>query len=105
MCNKSNCCCSEDFTSIDYQLSILQAAKEGKTIEISERVPRGQWSIQKFDTPRFDFIHYCYRVKKEPRKFNVLIKGTRISRYNPRHDLAVLHLQGWELIEVVEVVK
>lgn len=102
---------SEDYSSIDYQMSILQAAKEGKAIEVCAlRLgrPSGDWAARpKYDYP-FNFVANCYRVKKEPRRFNVWCKDDSYSKLYPAlpgQDHKLWRGSGWELIEVVEVVK
>lgn len=82
---------SEDYTSIDYQLSILQAAKEGKAIEVCAlRLgrPSGDWAARPKDDYPFNFATNCYRVKKEPRRFHVWCKNGTGNLYSvlPEHD-------------------
>lgn len=100
---------SEDYSSIDYQLSILQAAKEGKTIEVSGRdtsgMSRHDWAERRITSMPFNFVYNCYRVKKEPRKFNVWCKDGNLYSVLPGHDHKPWRDAGWELIEIVEVMK
>ena len=96
---------SEDYTSIDYQMSILQAAKEGKAIEVCGRVhgrPSSEWRNRQAPYPPFNFAFYCYRVKPEPRTFKVWVKGNSIEAYYESHVIKSWQSCGWELVEVVE---
>ena len=100
---------SEDYSSVDYQMSILQAAKEGKHIEISARGlgrPLGAW-VERTDTVLpFNFASNCYRVKKEPRRFTVWCHSDRhVYGMASPQDRELWLKGGWELIEVVEVMK
>lgn len=100
---------SEDYSSIDYQMSILQAAKEGKAIEVCahrQGMPSGDWLARPKDDYPFNFVANCYRVKKEPRRFNVWCKGDgSLYPVLPGHDHRLWRNSGWELVEVVEVIK
>lgn len=101
---------SEDYSSIDYQMSILQAAKEGKAIEVCGRryeKPSSEWSDRQRPDSPFNFAFNCYRVKKEPRKFRAWCRNGTGDLYSvlPEHDHKPWLDAGWELIELVEVLK
>lgn len=54
--------------SIDEQIEVLKAYKEGKTIQMRDRDPKGNWFRRPSlngGYPSFDFAHYDYRVESE----------------------------------------
>lgn len=70
MCEQSSCKCTpskDDYTSLDYQLSILTAAKEGKEIECRANSHLCGWLLANKSIP-FNFKTNHYRIKREPRK-------------------------------------
>ncbi len=55
--------------TVDKMIAVLQAYKEGKVIQFSD----GWSSWKTVVSSAFDFDHFIYRVKHEPREFTVLI--------------------------------
>ena len=89
----------------DY-LPLVQAMAEGKTIqESSER--SHYWSDG--EDLVFDLPANRYRIKPEPRRHLLVVdSATRIAKdiYSPSlWDSKLLCEGGWELVEVVELVK
>lgn len=114
MCEQSSCKCTpppkKDYTSIDYQLSILTAAKEGKEIEFSQRNydgPYGAWKLCHRTDGRYNFSDFCFRVKREPRTFTIWSRPgdntvVELKSATPADRQRWLN-QGWKSCIAVEV--
>lgn len=59
-------------TTLDEQIKILQAAKDGKIIERRRKLSRDGWAVKNLViSPSFNFHAFEYRVKPEPRTIYV----------------------------------
>lgn len=115
MCEQSTCKCTlkEDYSSIDYQLSILQAAKERKTIEVSHKnndQSDGCWVICNKGFA-FNFHNCCYRIKREPSKVvvwsNPLYPSRGIFEQPDTYESTKRYLRnkGWSPSTFIEVME
>lgn len=112
MCNQPTCSCKkqEDYSSIDYQLSILQALKEGKTIEVAHRdrvsgQPFGVFEKRTVDWP-LNFQGCCYRVKREPLEVEVWMRegGSYLYRVGHHTDPS-WEKNGWRKVKMREMIE
>lgn len=86
--------------TIDEQIAILQAAKEGKAIE---HFYRGKWESWAYKV--FAFDRYDYRVKQEPREWWLVgcyVFGDRTEA--EKHRFNAFNKSG-EILLVREVIK
>lgn len=51
----------------DEMIAVIAGAEAGKVIQYRELGPRGDWMIA--DHPLWDFSHWNYRIKPEPREW------------------------------------
>ena len=93
---------------IDYMIAVLQAAKEGKTIQYGARRNRGtdkNWGDA--SNPIWDWATYDYRVKPEPRRIWVNMYDDHRGFAHPSREQANARAGNHrdECVEFVEVVK
>mgnify|MGYP000496948024 CR=1 FL=1 len=79
-------------------LPLVQALAEGKQLQYE--VPNG-WSD--IDQIKFTEPAKCYRIKPEPRKFEMWLTPAR-AMYSVE-EIAERRIEGWERITVQEVLK
>ena len=99
--------------TIDEQIAVLTAWKEGKTIEFRGQDSTGAWlemvRPEKY-TPLWDFGMFNYRVKHEPRRVWIvsdssgLVKTVRNNESDAR-TYVLINDPSWTVAEFVEVLK
>jgi hypothetical protein len=102
--------------TIDEMIAVLQAAKAGKKIEVRSNgseiwnpmigtlCNHEDWSAPCNEPPKFNFGMFDYRVKPEPREWDIAVHKQNNRPYPPdwlRHDSE----NSWELVHVQEVPK
>lgn len=56
-------------STLDEKLAVMQAAKDGKTIEFKRKLTNSGWAV--IVAPGWDWQSFEYRVKREPRTFYI----------------------------------
>lgn len=96
--------------TLDEQIAILQAAKEGKTIECWCRTAcRPAWGVIAGTVP-FNFQDYDYRIKHEPRELWAAINRYGVIDYWSTDKQTLLDLtdkdpRSWEIVKFREVIE
>lgn len=96
--------------TLDEQIAILQAAKEGKTIEWRVRLKGSCWQDYSSGTPRFDFTNYDYRIKHEPHELWAAINHDGVIDYwaddkQTLVDLTDKYPRSWKIVKFREVIE
>lgn len=91
--------------TIDEMIAVLQAAKEGKTIQVKARIsPKAMWGGTVY-SPTWDFSNFDYRVKPQPREWWAELynqSGLRGGLWATREEAAS---EGRKVVRVREIVE
>lgn len=77
-----------DTTTLKGKIAVMQAAEAGKPLQIRRRFEeKDEWSENEVGLTGWDWVHWDYRIRPEPREFGVWVdQGTGTPRWQAWHE-------------------